>query len=520
MRVFTFLCLVLSTVVLALLWLTDVPLGVAGEWTWHRIDYPVEYLLDLALGGGIALFFGGIYLAYTAFAAGRISAASPRQKAAWLGGLCALGFFWLWNVQQAPRWEYSLAKVPWVLYYPASSGYFYEARYHIDDTDRFLAGYESLMEQGDVLHVGTHPPGLFVAHRLLIGLVKQIPPLQGLVESTIPDSAAEAFQVMSENAAQTPTPIAESDQAAIWLAFLLTQIVAVATMLPLYGLLRRELSPQTSWLAVSFWPLVPALAVFLPKSDALYPFGGVLLLWVSLISYDRRSNLGAFFAGVICCVALCFSLAFLPVVLCALLLTGWNSFIAADNTPPTRSELVRLLALSAAGFFVVAGCCYAIWGLNLFAIWSWNFRNHAGFYAQFPRTYALWLFANLGELVRAAGVPLCCAAAAVLVAIFRRQIPWRTQQAGAVLIPAAVWCLLWISGKNMGEAARLWLVFLPWLIWIAGQLLPNVPAENARLTADQQADGNRALLRCWLPVAALQLVVCLLTVVRLYGFGN
>ena len=31
----------------------------------------------------------------------------------------------------------------------------------------------------------------------------------------------------------------------------------------------------------------------------------------------------------------------------------------------------------------------------------------------------------------------------------------------------ATWLVLWLSGKNMGEAARLWLLFMPWPVWLA-----------------------------------------------------
>ncbi|MGH7199402.1 MAG: hypothetical protein ACREJB_02285, partial [Planctomycetaceae bacterium] len=81
----------------------------------------------------------------------------------------------------------------------------------------------------------------------------------------------------------------------------------------------RTASRAASFMAVSFWPLLPALGVFLPKSDALYPFLGVLFLWLALSAVERRSLWAAFLIGLAAggtlWLGLMLSLAFLPVVL-------------------------------------------------------------------------------------------------------------------------------------------------------------------------------------------------------------
>ena len=63
------------------------------------------------------------------------------------------------------------------------------------------------------------------------------------------------------------------------------------------------------------------------------------------------------------------------------------------------------------------------------------------------------------------GRPL--ALAAVLGIYLQFKSGWRRRAAGPAWCLTAVWVLLWLSGKNMGEAARLWLILMPWPVWLA-----------------------------------------------------
>ena len=69
----------------------------------------------------------------------------------------------------------------------------------------------------------------------------------------------------------------------------------------------------------------------------------------------------------------------------------------------------------------------------------------------------------------------------------------------------AVWGLLWVSGKNSGEAARLWILLMPGLVWLAGQ----------SRYSEQAGTAPRSGIELTL---AFQLAVCILTVHRLGGF--
>ena len=73
------------------------------------------------------------------------------------------------------------------------------------------------------------------------------------------------------------------------------------------------------------------------------------------------------------------------------------------------------------------------------------------------------------------------------------------------------WGLLWLSGKNMGETARLWILFLPWLAYAAAPLIQHW----------SQSRGTPPARHNWRWIALLfaaQLITCIGTATRIDGF--
>ncbi|MBI5757969.1 MAG: hypothetical protein HZA46_05575 [Planctomycetales bacterium] len=482
------LVLIVSTLLLlAAIWGGQFPLGVPGEWTWSRLEAPSPLALSLVIPIIVAASFTG----FAWLGANRIDRAGGWETLAWLGGLVLAGIGWLWAVQEAAPQPHNLSKIAWVLFYPGSSGYFTEAQ-AIRDDRQYLANYEQVMSQGDVLHLGTHPPGLIVAYRGLMRLCDASPALVDLLNSALPDSFSEMFDILSQNARMgfRQPAATDRDAAVLWLAGLLVHGLAAFTILPLFFLLRRDHSPRTAWLVAALWPTVPAVAVFLPKSDTILPaFAfGFLTLWLhgcwspafrrpspgelTSVPNDRLKAglqpLLCFAAGFVLWLGMFISLALLPIAFLAVLLTVWDGWLcrAEDRIVNPARRLLIALTLASVGFLLPIAAIYAATGMNLFAVWAWNLHNHAGFYSQFPRTYWKWLLVNPVELSVAAGWPL------VLLAIFancRPRTEWRHRDSGPVWACLTTWLCLWISGKNMGEVARLWIVIMPCFVWLAAR---------------------------------------------------
>jgi methylthioxylose transferase len=489
------------------LWGTNWPLGWPGEWTWPRL------LADASSGGNAILagLVAGLYLAFVIWGSQRLSAGtlSRVESVLWPAGLMLAAGGWLWTVQETAPPAGQLAKAPFVLYYPSSSGYFYMARYESPAVGPFLAGYEELMSEGDVLHVGTHPPGLFLVFHGLTGVVEGWPVIGDAAWTLAPESFRETADIVAENTRFSPHPLSPVDARILWLATLLVLGCAAATVLPLYGILRLWLPREAAFAGAALWPTLPAVAIFVPKSDAAFPFVATLLAWLVLSGWSRGSVPRAILSGLVLLAGLFCSLAFLPVALWLTLMVGhdgWRRLRSGERSP---LSVLLWCGCGIAGFVLPVLLIVLLGDLHLERIWWWNYRNHAGFYAKYPRTYWKWLLLNPIELTLAAGAPLTVAAIAGL----RRA--WAGRHKGelstlAIGWGATVWGLLWLTGKNSGEAARLWLLFLPGLTAVAACGI----AGGGTSSTEEDRSSIRWLWLC----LALQLATSMLTVHRVGGF--
>lgn len=504
------LWLALLLTVAVSIWLvggSQVPLGVPGEWTWGRQTAAGPFWLTLV----VAAVAGALYLAFVRLGATRIGTAGRKRRGIWLAGLAIAGFVWLWVVQESASEGYQLSKAALVLYYPGSSGYFTAARSDRRSTTEFLRDYERQMSEGDVLHIGTHPPGLILLFRGLLTVCQGAPRFTDFVVATEPESVRSAMDELGRLSRTTPTPLLRPERAALWLAALLAQMLAALTVLPVYGLLRRTCSPQASWMAAAFWPAVPALAVFLPKSDAAFPCLAALIALLFIAGFQERRAWMSLLAGLALWLALMLSLAFLPVVLLAVLVCVWNVWAApkSDSRSSILDPRFRAFLWTGLGCALPIVLLRALAGVNMLTVWWWNLTNHAGFYKQFPRTYWKWLLVNPFELVLAAGTPLVIAAACGVLRSWRRD-GWRSLGfAGALVV---TWGALWISGKNSGEAARLWILLTPFLVCLAGSAFEN----RASAASGEQSRSPQF----WLAAMALQLIVCVATATAVAGFSS
>ncbi len=481
-----------------------------------------------------------LYLVFVCWGYQRLSRYAEKpchrlEVVAWLFGLVSISFAWLWIVQESAPVKNRLGKAAFVLYYANSSGYFTRARYEQPSSIDLLAGYEDLMRKGDVLHTGTHPPGLFLAFHGLIAACNSSPGICAVLDATQPASFREATDVIAANSLRRTVPrrLLSADRQVLWLATLLVMFSASMTVVPLYGLLCRTCSIQAAWVGASLWPVMPAVAIFIPKSDTMFPLIGLSILWLWLTAWDQRSLVVAFFAGIVSWIGLLCSLAFLPVLLVAALMTLGKTWLfplerdhdlGSDSTGSNQSVNAgfrRWICIGAAGvgFIIPSICLWQAVNVNMFNVWLLNYRNHAGFYEQYPRTYWKWLLFNPLELAFAAGWPVTALAIAACWSVLCRRIR-RNDLSKAerqvtpdvitvVLSIMFVWGLLWLTGKNSGEAARLWILLLPWLIWLAMIQFDEFVSWKSKFKS-----------RDWRTIALLatQFLVCLLTVVRVNGF--
>ncbi len=517
--------IVAVAVSLGLLWTEAVPLGVPDEWTWGRLGMSGPGFL---WGGLVCAAAGGLYALIGWLGDRRLTQARCWEAALWLAVLVTGGFAWLSAVQSVAIEGLGLGKAPYVLYYRRTEGYFWQARYDIQSVEEFLAGYEALMAERDYLHIGTHPPGLALLHYRLLDLCRTSPRLVGYIEWTEPETVSETLRLIRAQSRGSQHEVTREDAACLWLGALLTQWAAVLTMVPLYLFLRLSESRGAAWRTVVFWPLVPALAIFLPKSDVLYPVVAMtaawLWRWAGLRARERigmTSVLGWMAGSFILWGGMVLSLAFLAM---GALIAVQSICDLSLGGPDDRSRTARLAHMATAAMCATGCALLALGGwltlfgredLNLLNVWQWNFANHALFYDHNTRTAWKWLLVNPLELTLAVGAPVM---ALILWGIGRRWSDRRGLWTSPALPFVVVWGLLWLSGKNMGEAARLWILLMPWVVAATVNAFGSPQPGDSTPEAATTEDVRPLTRRDWLWLVALQVLVSSLTVLRVDGF--
>ncbi|QDT53658.1 hypothetical protein Pan44_16810 [Caulifigura coniformis] len=506
---------------LAVVWLMSpmLPLGVPGEWGWSPLYWTTAH--PFAWISNLLLAAAGIGL--VAWLSRRLPADQAAQSSRWRRGIVAgvtmaLAMAWWLHLLGTIPAPFGLARSPFVLFYPRMTGYYMAARYSKESTQDFLRNYESMLLKLNgperYLHLGTHPPGLTLMNRGFQAVTTDSPALVRLLEATMPDQIMEANDTIRGESAISRREFTREDGAALWFITLFT-ILSAAACIPLIARLLRMAghSERSSMRWSALWMFTPAVAVFLPKDDVLFAFPSLLaaLLWLRGLELDSRWRAAA--AGVVCFVGLFFSLAFLPVMLALAIATVWmwsreSKAARKSGSPPVKTVKPRAGAMSAglAGLLIPVFILLAGFETNITGILRQNFENHAEFYTHNARSYGKWLVANVGELMFAAGPAVFLLAFAGFVT---RSKTVSTAPRTSMLGPAGliVLAMLWLSGKNMGEAARLWIAFLPWL------LLCIAPVRN------NDVDGRDSTGWMWWGTAGLQAIACIAAATQIDGFG-
>jgi hypothetical protein len=432
------------------------PLGVPGEWEWNRIPAGIALSWDALFLAGLAVvaYAGFVGLGLRALAA----TSSRRRETAWVTALALAAAAAQVIVPTGAPAGYDLTKWASVNYLSGSAGYFQIARKQAaGDPWRFLAQYPRWIKDQDSLHIGTHPPGLIALECLLLRTMARNPAVAGWLLDHMPRSVEAGFRVFGN---EDSGPLSAGEKATLYATSLLTLLACALAVVPLYLLARVALPAPAAWAAAALWPLVPAANLFQPVADTAYPMLSTSAL--ALAAWAARSQRGsnrsapiglAVASGLVLAAGMVFTLAFLPVGLAVALV------VALERSITERMRAVLILAIGA-GFLALVCGGWALTGANPFVIAAWNLHHHARFYAEYPRTYWLWLVLNPVELTIALGLP--CAVWCGAGLSFPRSLPNSVWSTLLVLV------LVNLTGRNQGEVARLWILFLPPLLVAAG----------------------------------------------------
>lgn len=431
----------------------DMPLGVAGEWSWPRASGAWPSLSKVLMVAAALAAYGWLAAAgYRALGA----AASPRREVAWVGGLTLAATALQGLLPFVAPAGFGPEKWGVIHVAPEATGYYKVARTEAADDPRgFFAAYPAWVADKGASHLGTHPPGPIAGFRVLLDLMERSPTTVRVLHATTPAEVDHGLRLLD---AGPRGPIPPADRVAIWLTSLLTLLAAAGSTAPLYALARESTTPRAAWMAAAIWPLAPALNLFQPLPDTAYPLLSAAALalaaWSIRLKAGPWSTALAATAGVSMGVGMFFTLGFLAVGLIVALVV----LTARDR--PFRRRVATIVAIGV-GFLAVVAMGWAAIGADPFAIWRANLANNDLFYRATNRSYRTWVVVNPIEAMIAAGLP-----AVVWGLVAAADAPRR--------IPRAAWCglvvlaIVDISGRSRAEVARLWILLLPPLFTAVG----------------------------------------------------
>jgi len=528
--VLTLLSILITAVLLCA---TSIPLGIPGEWEWKRQPLPADSIewLDRSLQPFLVACVIGLF-----FQVGlRFIERFAVVRWGLLCGLVILSFAWQKSVLHSAASPHRELRPLWVLYDRFASGYFHEAAFEMTSVDEFLSGYESRMAKGDVFHEGTHPPGLFLLSRSAIDACNRWPAVGQFSEWLIGEESVRVFRSF-ESETRLQRPLSASEFQGLCLISVASTLLVAFTVIPVFGITRLLSDHRTAWMAAAFTVTLPSLAIFAPRSDVTYAFTGTMLLWLLLASFTRPeicSRVLTLAAGIwtFCCLLI--SLAHLPVLFAGGLLSLLLQKADPDNF--RWQDWLRRWALFGLVVALLTFVASNALDCNLLQVWRMNLQNHAGFYSQFPRTWWKWFLVNPSELAFSMGMPIAVLSLFGAVSMIRRVTSRGSERANpsvVICLPDAfllaksfTWMVLWLSGKNMGEAARLWCFLLPWFaihaaLALASTVEKTSPERRTAAATNQSSVPWQVVCQRYSALIILisQLLVCALTTGRVSGF--
>lgn len=407
-------------------------------------------------------------------------------RKAWAGALAVLtaGALALLVATGTVTPEGPVESVP-ALALPRTNVFYHNARTRIRSIDQYARQYDKHVRGAKPVAVRTHPPGpelfyfslrsVYLAYPGLRNAALHVFELTGRWRGRL---RQEPLKSLFERHGISPT---EAEVAAAT-AFTL-KLLACLVVVPVYLLGAGLRSRRTGLVAALFAALLPSVHCFSPGLDQVYPFFAALLAWLALTAVKERCVIAGVLFGLLLCVSLLFSLAFVVVA-------GLVALVCVSELPLARRARAEGLAVhlwwgvgagAVVGFLVPVIVFRATWDINLFQVWVRCLRANADFNVSAGRTYGPALLSNPIEYLVFLGVPLAC--------LFIGSVRWglRTFR-GAPRVAAAVLCfavlmiVLNLTGTNRGEVARLWMFTMPFCAVAAAWWLTERHASRLDLS--------------------------------------
>lgn len=460
-----------------------VPFGVPNEWVWqYRSDVefdPIWVLAALALIGAMATLCWKL---------GRPSSASDKpllsqQRIVWGFLLLAVLLRLVFAVLLPQGYRPVPAFWAMVIVSPIATSFYGEAqKVKEHGVATYLRNYHEQLPQKP-FHAATHPPGL----PLLFALLRSIA-MHPSLQSVVP-LGEQDLQVLRQ-AYRYLKPFEPTDQwypsdadmkAAWWIAVFCWLFGALAVML--WGWLLTSENGQGMLIALA--ATTPGLLWWQTTVDSVH-FLVITATFAAAWKWrQERSIPWALLTGCIAGVALWLAFKNAVPLLAVALWLLWEQWRSQERLPLLQIAFAAVLAVAP---YLLSWLLFGFQPIATFQAASAAHHAQAGTHA---RSYLPWVVGNFADFAMALGGGWLGLVVTGLVWW------WRSGRPPSVSIATLlVLLLLDVSGLVRGEAARLWLPFVPLLTWDVRRIAPSEGREGALIVLVQ---GLTALaLLTWL----------------------
>ncbi len=307
------------------------------------------------------------------------------------------------------------------------------------------------------VHIALDPPGLPTLYFLTRQALAAIPALADPLARAIRLYQCQYFAIMAYD---NPT------LASAWLG-ILSPLWGALTAWPLYAVTRRLYSDSAARRAVIGWPLIPALSLFTPTANTVYPLlivGAFAALVQGLDEKRRaRSVLWIGFGGLLTGIATFANFSTIPILAFFGLFTLLRAYTRRENwQAPIQAGIAFGI-----GLIVIWAIYFVVSGHTPLDVLAPALNQHL----ELDRPYIPWLALHLYDLALFAGLPVSGLALLTIFRAFRR-----LRQSPLDPFPIAFALSLIVidfSGTARGETSRVWLFFMPLLLILVGASPPT-----------------------------------------------
>ena len=222
---------------------------------------------------------------------------------------------------------------------------------------------------------------------------------------------------------------------------------------------------RTRLVAAAFYTLIPALTVFFPELDQVYPILSMLIILSFVRSLESESPWHLYALGLGAAAFVATFMAY-NLVMLGVFLVYYAIYRLWIVAPGESSQLVNVVRTSALGIAVTAFLYAVLWlatGYNIFAAFGHALSMQKLIAQKLARPYPVLVFTDLYDFVLASGiiaVPILC----FYLRTFRVTSLKDQKPIALTLIGLATILTVDISGLLRGETARVWLFLQPLIV--------------------------------------------------------